>query len=66
MSSLLCARPGILERFLSQKIAQKEPEKKMPSTAAKATSRSAKLVLDLIHCGEKAADRDGAKKPKCG
>jgi hypothetical protein len=29
-------------RFLSQKIAQKEPEKKIPSTAANATQRSAK------------------------
>ena len=29
-------------RFLSQKMEQKEPEKKMPSTHAKATSRSAK------------------------
>ena len=31
-------------RFLSQKIEQKDPEKKIPSTAAKATNRSAKEV----------------------
>tara|TARA_B100000519_G_C14078184_1_gene360181 strand:- start:115 stop:354 length:240 start_codon:yes stop_codon:yes gene_type:complete len=36
-------------RFLSQKIAQKEPEKKMPSTTAKATSRSAKRPEFEIH-----------------
>ena len=35
-------KPGISPRFLSQKSAQKEPEKKMPSTHAKATSRCAK------------------------
>ena len=33
--------PGIKPRFLSQKIEQKEPEKKIPSTAAKATNLSA-------------------------
>ena len=32
-------------RFFNQNIAAKEPEKNMPSTAAKATSRSAKLDL---------------------
>ena len=42
MSSLLNVRPGIKPRFLSQKMAQKLPEKKMPSMAAYATSRSAK------------------------
>jgi hypothetical protein len=31
-------------RFLSQKMEQKEPEKKMPSTAAKAMRRSAKAA----------------------
>jgi hypothetical protein len=50
MSSLLKVRPGIRLRFLSQKMEQNEPEKKMPSTAAKATRRSAKVQLsDLIH-----------------
>lgn len=37
MSSLENVNPGINPRFLSQKMAAKEPEKKMPSTAAKAT-----------------------------
>ena len=36
-------------RFLSQKMAQKEPEKKMPSTQANATSRSANDACDPIH-----------------
>jgi hypothetical protein len=31
--------PGINPRFLSQNMAAKEPEKKMPSTQAKATRR---------------------------
>lgn len=31
---------GMRPRFLSQKIEQKDPEKKMPSTAAKAIRRS--------------------------
>ena len=33
--------PGMSPLFLSQKMAAKEPEKKIPSTAAKATTRSA-------------------------
>jgi hypothetical protein len=41
--------PGISDLFLSQKIAQKEPEKKMPSTAAKATSLSWKVLSLFIH-----------------
>jgi hypothetical protein len=36
-------------RFLSQKMAQKLPEKWMPSTQAKASRRCAKLLLLLIH-----------------
>jgi len=36
-------------RFLSQKIEQKEPEKKIPSIAAKAIRRSAKQSEDSIH-----------------
>ncbi len=36
-------------RFLSQNIAQKEPEKKMPSTAANAIIHSAKLALAELH-----------------
>lgn len=40
MSSLENVRPGIKPLFFNQKIAAKEPEKKIPSTAAKATTRS--------------------------
>ena len=43
MSSLEKVRPGISPRFLSQKMDAKDPEKKMPSTAAKAMSRSPKV-----------------------
>lgn len=40
----------ITNLFFSQKMAAKEPEKKIPSTAAKAITRSPKLaVLELIH-----------------
>ena len=39
---MLNVSPRISPRFLSQKMAQKEPEKKMPSTHANATRRSAK------------------------
>jgi hypothetical protein len=35
--------------FFSQKMAQKEPEKKMPSTAANAIMSSANLVLVGLH-----------------
>ena len=49
MSSLANERPGRRPRFLSQKTAQKAPEKKMPSTAAKAMRRSAKVrVSELV------------------
>ena len=48
MSSLENVSPGMSPRFLSQKMAQKEPEKKMPSTTAKATSRSAKRRDSVI------------------
>ena len=37
MSSFEKVSPGIFPRFFSQKMAAKEPEKKIPSTAAKAT-----------------------------
>lgn len=40
MSSLEKVRPGIRPLFFSQKMEAKDPEKKMPSTAAKATTRS--------------------------
>ena len=49
MSSFANARPGMSPRFLSQKSEQKAPEKKMPSIAAKATSRSPKLDWSPIH-----------------
>ena len=49
MSSLEKVRPGMRPRFFSQKIAQKEPEKKMPSTTANATRRSAKRDDSVIH-----------------
>lgn len=42
MSSLEKVSPGMRPRFLSQKMAAKEPLKNMPSTAAKATRRWAK------------------------
>src|ERR1700746_1818057 len=45
INSLLKLRPGINPRFFNQKIEQKEPEKKMPSTAANAIRRSAKEPL---------------------
>lgn len=47
--------PGMRPRFLSQKIAQKEPENKIPSTQQKATSLSAKDFVWLIHLAAHAA-----------
>jgi hypothetical protein len=44
MSSFAKQRTGMRPHFFSQKIAQKEPEKKIPSTAAKAMRRSAKVA----------------------
>ena len=41
INSLENVNPGIKPRFLSQKIDANDPEKKMPSTAAKAIIRSA-------------------------
>lgn len=49
MSSFENVSPGMSPRFLSQKMAQKEPEKKIPSTTAKAISRSAKRFDSVIH-----------------
>ena len=49
MSSLLKLSPGMSPRFLSQHMAQKEPEKKMPLTAANAIIHSAKLALVGLH-----------------
>lgn len=47
INSLLCVKPGINPRFFIQKIAAKLPEKNIPSTAAKAIRRSAKVALSL-------------------
>lgn len=50
ISSLENVSPGIRPRFFSQNIAAKQPEKNMPSTAAKATKRSAKVErMSEIH-----------------
>jgi|TARA_B110000305_G_C19317168_1_gene577073 hypothetical protein len=49
MSSFEKVRPGMSPLFLSQKMAQKLPEKKIPSTQAKATSLSAKEASSPIH-----------------
>src|SRR4051812_20889471 len=48
MSSLEKVSPGMRPRFLSQKMAANDPEKKIPSTVANATRRSAKDLLDEI------------------
>lgn len=50
ISSLLKVRPGMSPLFFNQKILAKLPEKKIPSTAAKATILSPKVaVLLAIH-----------------
>jgi hypothetical protein len=46
---LLKQSPGIKPLFFSQKIAQKEPEKNIPSTAANAIMRLAKLAAVASH-----------------
>ena len=53
MNSFEVQRPGIKPRFFNQKIEQNDPEKKIPSTAAKAIRRSAKLPFFIqrsAHC----------------
>lgn len=47
MSSLLNVKPGISPRFFSQKIEANEPEKNIPSTAAKAMIRSPYVAVVL-------------------
>lgn len=47
MSSLEKVSPGMSPLFFSQKIEAKDPEKKIPSTAAKATTLSPKHRLKL-------------------
>lgn len=55
---MLKVSPGMRPLFFSQKIEAKLPEKKMPSTAAKATMRSPKDALWLaIHCSAQSALR---------
>jgi len=49
ISSLLTLGPGIRPRFLSQKMAQKDPEKKMSLTAANAIVHLAKLAVVVSH-----------------
>ena len=49
MSSFENVRPGMSPRFLSQKMAANEPEKKIPSTAAKATTRTEYGASEPIH-----------------
>ena len=49
ISSLEKVSPGIKDRFLSQNMEQKLPEKNMPSMAAKATNLSVNTSLWLIH-----------------
>lgn len=49
INSLLKHRSGIKPHFFSQNMAQKEPEKKMPSTATNAIIRSAKLTEVVPH-----------------
>ena len=49
ISLLLKPRPGMSPRFLSQNMAQKETEKKMPLMTANAIIRLAKLALVGLH-----------------
>lgn len=50
ISSLLNVSPGITPLFFNQKIEAKDPEKKIPSTAAKATTLSPYVdSSSLIH-----------------
>jgi len=49
ISSFENVNPGINDLFFNQNIAQKLPEKNIPSTAAKATILSANLFFLLIH-----------------
>ena len=55
MSSLENVKPRINPRFFNQKMAQKDPLKKIPSTHAKPTRRSAKLASLPIHLSAQSA-----------
>jgi hypothetical protein len=48
-------------RFLSQKMEQKDPEKKIPSTAANATKRSANEPLSIHRSAQSAFLRTQSK-----
>jgi hypothetical protein len=49
ISLLLKQRPGIRLHFFSQKMAQKDPEKKIPLMAANAIMGSARLAVVALH-----------------
>ena len=49
ISALLKLSPGIRLHFFSQKMVQKDPEKKMPSTAGNAIVRLVKLAVVVSH-----------------
>lgn len=55
MSSLLNVSPGMSPRFFSQYMEQNEPEKKIPSTAAKAITRCANLLSEPIQLRHQSA-----------
>jgi hypothetical protein len=57
ISSFEKHKPGMRPRFFIQKIAQKEPEKKIPSTQAKPTNLSAKVLSAPIHLNAHSALR---------
>lgn len=55
MNSLEVESPGMSPLFFNQNIEQKDPLKKMPSTAANATRRSPKESESLIHLSAQSA-----------
>jgi hypothetical protein len=55
INSLLNVRPRIMPRSRSQKMDANEPLKKMPSTQANATKRSANVVVSFIQCRAQSA-----------
>ena len=59
-------QPGISPLFFNQKMQQKDPEKKMPSTHAKAIRRFVNDSWDLLRqCGALNAVRDPSNCPFC-
>ena len=61
INSLEKVKPGIRPLFFNQKIEQKEPEKKIPSTAAKAIIRWAKFPLSIHFSAQSAFFFTGSK-----